>query len=67
MSTQTTIDPKTTQSQELLQILLNLSTEEIAKLRRLLYYAEMLKRYSREESKATPEGVTQRPRRGIAP
>lgn len=67
MSTQTTIDSKAAQSQELLQILLNFSTEEIAKLRRLLYYAEKLKHNGHEDNQATPEEVSQRPCRFIDP
>jgi hypothetical protein len=67
MSMQTTIDPKAAPSHELVQILLSLSTEEIAKLRRLLYYAERLKHNGHEDSQANPEEVSQHPRRFIDP
>ncbi|MCI0694155.1 hypothetical protein L0337_19375 [candidate division KSB1 bacterium] len=67
MSTQITTDKKAAQSHELLQILLDLSTEEIAKLQRLLYYAKRLKHNGHEDSQATPNEVSQRPRRFIDP
>lgn len=62
MSTQALIDSKAAQSQELLQMIMNLSAEEIANLRRLLNKAEMLKRNGGENSKSS-----QRPRRFIDP
>jgi hypothetical protein len=67
MSTQTAIDTKAAQSQELLQIILNLSTEEIDNLLRLLYQAARLKRNGRADSKAAPAGVFQHQRRFIDP
>jgi hypothetical protein len=67
MPVQTTIDANAAQRHELLQILLNLSTEEIAKLRRLLYYAERLKHNGHEDNQATPEAASLRPRRFIDP
>lgn len=62
MSIQTTIDPKAAQGQELLQMIMNLSAEEIANLQRLLHKAVMLKRYRDEENTSS-----QRPRRFIDP
>jgi len=48
MSTLATIDAKAAPSQELLQMILNLSLEEIANLRRLLDQAEQLKLNGKE-------------------
>lgn len=62
MSTQAIIDTKAAQSQEVLQLLLSFSADEIANLRRLLYHAERLKRNGHEEGKEP-----QRPRRFIDP
>ena len=67
MPGQTTIDANADQHHELLQVLLNLSSEEIAKLQRLLYYAERLKHNGHEDSQTTPAEVSQRPRRFIDP
>jgi hypothetical protein len=62
MTTQATIDTKAAQSQELMQMIMNLSAEEIANLQRLLHKAVMLKRDEDEENKSS-----QRPRRFIDP
>jgi hypothetical protein len=67
MSTQATIDTKAAQSQELLQMILALSAAEISNLRRLLYYAERLKHNGHEDSQATTQEASQRPRRFIDP
>jgi len=62
MSTQTITDAKAAASQELLQILMSFSADEIAKLRHLLCQAEKLMRNGHEKSTEP-----QRPRRFIDP
>jgi len=62
MSTSATVDAKAAQSQELVQMILSLSVEEIANLRRLLDKAERLKFNGSEGSQAP-----QQPRRFIDP
>ena len=62
MPTTARMRTKTAQSQELMQMLLNLSSEEVANLQRLLHQVERLK-----SSKPKQNKKTQRPQRFIDP